>query len=259
MSLQRIKPLYLLGLLVLVLPATLQWGCHGGPTSYRPPGLYTYRFEGAMVKDLDTNFSTIVATLTREDSILPNALIKFGGDSLSYNDSAFWRIVLPAGYPAGDYDIEIQDSSLFRDTLNAHIPNNFSITSVIPNTGLKLPNDRVELTWSGSAGSEGYVIAAVKKDAEYTGVGYSEYISGTHGAFPDSAFILVPPPVQDTVWFYLCVYSYNGRPDSALSANVLPVPMPSQLDDNIEVRDLNGRFGSIVVSAFDSMHVVVPR
>ncbi len=257
MILRRIKPLYLLSLLLLVLPATLQWGCEGGTTNYRPPEHYTYRFEGAMVKDLSTNYATIIASLTREDSILPNAKIRFGGDSLAFqSDSAYWRVVLPSGeYPAGDYDIEIRDSSLFHDTLNAYIPNNFSITSVIPNTRLKLSSDHVQLTWSGSVGSEGYIIAAVKKDAKYTGIGYSEYIGGTDGAFPDSAFILPVTHLPDTGWYYLYVYSYYGTSDSALSANLLPAPIPSQLDDNIEVNDLSGRFGTIVVTAHDSMHV----
>jgi hypothetical protein len=257
MILRRIKPLHLLGLLLLVLPVTLQWGCGGNPTGYRPPGLYTYRFEGAMVKDLDTNFSTIVATLTREDSILPNAVVKFGGDSLSYNDSAFWRIVLPAGYPPGDYDIEIQDSSLFRDTLTVTVPHNFAIDSVFPGSRIKQTGDHVSLEWIGSAGSEGYVITAVKKDAEYTGVGYSEYISGTIGTFPDSAFYKPIVDEPDTGWFYVYVYAFTGSPDSTLSADVLPVPMPSQLDDNIDIRDLNGRFGTIVVTAHDSVHVVL--
>ncbi|MFQ6008501.1 MAG: hypothetical protein ACE5K8_06050 [Candidatus Zixiibacteriota bacterium] len=261
MTLQRMKPLYLLSLLVLVLPVSLQWGCEGGPTTYRPPGLFTYRFEGALVKDLNINFTTIVATLTREDSILPNAMIRFGGDSLAFSqDSSFWRIVLPAGdYVAGDYDIEIQDSTLFHDTLSAMLADNFAINNVTPATRIKLTGDEVKLEWTGSAGSEGYVIAAVKRDAEYTGVGYSQYVTeqATAGIFPDSAFNKPTVNEPDTGWYYLYVYSYAGKPDSALSAELLPVPMPSQLGDNIEVRDLIGRFGTIVVTAFDSMHVVL--
>jgi hypothetical protein len=247
---------------VLAITAAVQWGCEGGPTKYKPPGVFTYRFEGTLVKDLNTNFTTIVATLTREDSVLPDARMSFGGDSLSFNDSAFWRVILPAGdYSAGDYDIEVQDSTLFHDTLTASVADTFSIDNVFPDTRIKQPADYVKLQWTGSGGSMGYVMAAVKRDARYTGDGFSQYVSateqGTDVTFPDSAFILPITHEPDTGWYYLYVYSYTGTPDSALSAELLPVPLPSQLDDNIEVIDLNGRFGTVVVAVFDSMHVVL--
>jgi hypothetical protein len=101
-------------------------------------------------------------------------------------------------------------------------------------------------------------MAVVKCDSLYTQSGHSEYVipMDTTGTFPNEIFTL-PNDEPDTGLYYLYVYSYVGRPDSALSANILPVPLPGQLADTVLTKDLEGRFGTIVVAAFDSIKVVV--
>ncbi len=250
-------------LLCLASLAATQGGCDGYPSKHKPEEIFSYRFEGVLVKDLNTDFTSVVATLTREDSILPEAEIRFDGDSLAFTDSAFWRAVLPAGdYPAGSYDIEIRDSSFFHDTLTTILASDFAIDTVWPEWRYILPFQEVKLEWHGSANTDGYIMAAVKMELAYTGVGFSEYVlaeQGTSGTFDPNAFALPggTDNEPDPGWYYLYVYSYVGSPDSVLSATLLPVPMPSQLADNISVRDLDGRFGTIVVTQFDSMLVRV--
>jgi hypothetical protein len=237
------------------------WSCGGTPIEPRPTETYTYRFEGAFVKNLGTDFATVRVVLTREDTIFSRAEIRFGVDSLAFQpDSAYWRVVKPAGaYPTGTYNIVIRDSSLFHDTLQTSLPADFVIDNVFPDTRIKLTGIEAKLEWTASSGSEGYVIAAVKREQAYTGAGFSQYVTeqATASIFPDSAFNKPYINEPDTGWYYLYVYSYTGSPDSALTAELLPVPMPNQLSDNITATDITGRFGSIVVTAFDSMYVAV--
>jgi len=247
-------------LLCLASLAATQGGCDGYPSKYKPSPTFSYRFEGALVKDLNTDSARIVVTLTRDDSTLSNAEIRFDGDSLAYSaDSTYYRATLPAdAYPAGSYDIKIRDSSFFHDTLTTEVADSFAIGTVLPARGEKIPSESVTLTWSPSLGTNGYIMAVVKCDSLYTQSGYSEYVipMDTTGTFPNEIFTL-PNDEPDTGLYYLYVYSYVGRPDSALSANILPVPLPGQLADNISVKDLDGRFGTIVVAVFDSIKVVV--
>lgn len=247
-------------MLCLASLAATQGGCDGYPSKYKPSPTFSYRFEGALVKDLNTDSARIVVTLTRDDSTLSNAEIRFDGDSLAYSaDSTYYRATLPAdAYPAGSYDIKIRDSSFFHDTLTTEVADSFAIGTVLPARGEKIPSESVTLTWSPSLGTNGYIMAVVKCDSLYTQSGYSEYVipMDTTGTFPNKIFTL-PNDEPDTGLYYLYVYSYVGRPDSALSANILPVPLPGQLADNISVKDLDGRFGTIVVAVFDSIKVVV--
>jgi len=260
MRLKKTKLPLLLTLLFMTLSVSIQWGCDSYPTKHEPTPTYSYRFEGGLVKDVNTDFTHIIATLTRDDSTLPGAEIRFGGDSLAYSaDSTYYRAVFPAGdYPADSYDVEIRDSSFFHDTLAAYIADSFAIGTVLPTRREKIPSESVTLTWSPSLGTNGYIMAVVKCDSLYTQSGYSEYVipMDTTGTFPNEIFTL-PNDEPDTGLYYLYVYSYVGRPDSALSANILPVPLPGQLADNIDENDLGGRFGTIVVAVFDSIKVVV--
>ncbi len=246
----------LLGLAGLTL-LMLHFSCdESGPIRPKPPEAI-YRLEGILAKNLGTDFVHIRMTLARNDSTVSGAGIWFGGDSLAYSqDSTYYRVVLPAGdYPFGTYGLEIRDSSLFWDTLLIGTPDTFSIVNVFPDTRIKSTRT-VRVEWSGSTAAEGYLIATAKRDSVYEGTGFSQYVTSqvTSQAFPDSAFFGVNN-VTDTGWYYLFVYAYIGSPDSALSADILPVPLPSQLDDNLSFSDLAGRFGAIVVAAFDSMHV----
>ncbi len=260
MRLKRTQYGLVLVLLCLVYLAVIQGGCDGYPSKHKPQPTLSYRLEGVLVKDANTNFTHIVAALTRNDSTLSGAEIRFDGDSLAYSvDSTYYRAVFPAGdYPAGSYNIEIRDSSLFHDTLAADVASSSAIGTVLPVRREKTPSESVTLTWSPSLGTDGYIMAAVKRDSIYTRSGYSEYVipMDTTGTFPNEIFTL-PNDQADTGLYYLYVYSYTGSPDSALSANILPVPLPGQLSDNISVKDLEGRFGTIVVAAHDSVRVVV--
>jgi hypothetical protein len=79
----------------------------------------------------------------------------------------------------------------------------------------------------------------------------------TAGSIPPEAFGLSSGGVTpDTGWYYLYVYAYTGVPDSVTTARLLPVPLPSQLADNLTASGFTGHIGTVRVVKRDSVHVV---
>ncbi len=255
---------YSLFLPLILFALALNLGCDG---SGRPNGLdeeYEYRFEGVVVED-----PGIGSTFTRIKVERNNS--PYAGAVISQNDT---NLTLTAGIYRLTTDeqedvtldtlhLEFTDPSEFSYSFQQVLSASFRIdaSQTLPPIRQRFPGEPVTLTWFGAAGSEGYVIAAVKKDLAYTGRGYSRYVEaveGTSATFHDSAFLdfsQIQPDI-DTGLYYLYVYSFTGSPDSALAESHLPVPFPSQLDDNIDRRDFEGRMGTIVVTPYDSMFVV---
>ena len=158
--------------------------------------------------------------------------------------------------------LRIADSLRFRDSLSVAVTDTFSITDNFdPPNHLLNGAGQVSLEWTGSINSDAQVMAAVKADRAYSGDGMSLWAinSGTAGTIPTEAFIEQISGNPDTGLYNVYVYSISGVPDSALSARFLPVPLPSQLTDNLEKRDIVGRFGTIMVAAFDTVRVAVAR
>jgi len=52
------------------------------------------------------------------------------------------------------------------------------------------------------------------------------------------------------------VYAVTGAPDSVYSRHLLPVPLPSQLADNVTETHFGGNHGMVVITRHDSLHVV---
>jgi hypothetical protein len=161
-------------------------------------------------------------------------------------------------YTSGTHKWRLVDSTDFRDSLNTVVPAAFDITSINPSNRLMQGLSQASIQWSGATGAETYVIAAVLRNAAYTGTGYSAYASSfqTAGTFPPEAFSLSPGPAADTGWYYLYVYAVTGAPDSVYSRHLLPVPLPSQLADNVTETHFGGNHGMVVITRHDSLHVV---
>ena len=143
------------------------------------------------------------------------------------------------------------------------IPDTFSVDaytpdSLIPNTN----GQEMQLSWTASANSDGYIIAVVLEDSAYTGYGYSQYVTSqtTSATIPPDAFRLPPDTAGvaqlDTGWYNIYVYGFSGRPDSLMSWPMLPVRIPSTLSDNVDEGVLTGRIGSVTVTRRVRTHVV---
>ena len=116
--------------------------------------------------------------------------------------------------------------------------------------------DVVTLDWTESPGSDAYVMSTVPRHLAYTGVGYSEWVGSSEGTLPIEAFRWSNGIAVDTGWYYVFAYAYVGAPDSAVSAALLPVPLPGDRTANIDQDPISGRYGTIVVAGRDSVHVV---
>ena len=248
-------------LILLVFPLMpLLSGCNKRTSN--PVELAMYQLDGALIADGNQDSTIIVMQLFRNDTNLTSAGITFDNDSLIYNainlsvdyvfsmtDSSLTR------YLNSSRNIAIKDSTNFIDTATVNIADTFSILTIEPPNRLLPGGGPVALSWSGSDNADGYILAAVLRDQAYTGQGYSTYSTSLNTAdnIPTVAFT----DGINTVfgWYYIYVYAYPGSPGSSLAADFLPTTLPSQLAANINFTDFEGRFGSVVVCAKDSVYV----
>lgn len=253
-------------LVLVVLTAGLfaagQFSCDGSGSGPAFVQIGDYWLSGSVVKDVNADLTTISASVHRNDSALHTALVTYGADTLIWVDTNHYKFALgPAVlYQPGQYAMDFSDEAIFSQSLSTIIPETFSITSVIPDRREKLSAETVSLEWSASVGSDGYVIAAVKAHQGYLGQGFSQYVESqsTSTTFSPEAFTVdnLPANEIDTGWYFLYVYAFTGAADSSLSALSLPVPLPSQLADSAVGKYFTGRAGAVLVTDFDSMHVI---
>ncbi|MDH4157135.1 MAG: hypothetical protein OEW00_07660 [candidate division Zixibacteria bacterium] len=246
--------------LFLLLPA-IYVACDSYPSNIIPVLPNTYRVEGVLVKDIIRNTSTIRLYYQRSDSAVNSAEVTYGLDTLICDDSLYGLAMTPAGLLRfGEDTLQVVDETLLDFKFVGIVADTFSIESVVPDRREKLSFETVSLSWTGADSAEGYIMAAVKKGRAYMEKGYSQYVSSqvTSETFNAQAFTVdnVPTNEIDPGWYYLFIYTYTGIPDSALSSDLLPVPLPGQLGDNIDLDELTGRFGTILAIEFDSMNVV---
>lgn len=243
------------------------FGCNSNPNGNDLTG--TFRIDAVMVVDLQRDTVMVAIDLRRDGARVTTAAMAMGGKSLTFDDPAFavdsvysLRDDSAGSYLGQAFSILVSDSGRSIDTLAFVVPDTF----YIPYDGITLPANHllqgggnVTFGWTGSTGSNGYILAAVLSDTAYTGWGYSlinDPNSGTGGTIPGDAFILSNGVTTDTGLYDIYVYAINNSPDSALSDLLLPVPLPDVLADNISGPQISGRSGCIVVSARDTVRVV---
>lgn len=260
----RLSKAVLLPLLALALgPVLLLFACDSA-TLVRPRIDSTYYIAGTLVKEPNRNVSVAAIELLRNDETADDMSVIVGNDTLAFDTlnypfDVYSRNLGPAdSLLLGNALIVIRDGTIFSDTLGSVVPGNLTITSIVPQ--LKGPADNVSVSWTGAANTEGYVLAAVKQDSVYEGVGWAQFVQGgfTSGTINDSAFTRTTfqGAEPDPGIYYIYVYSFSGSPDSALSAQWLPVPFPAQLADNIDETDFSGHVGTVVVSYFGTVEVL---
>ena len=248
----------------LLLTAFLAWivisGCDGSSTSIIPDDSNQYRVEGFLVNDVTFASSYLSLNFLRNDTLLPTAEIIFNSDTLLYeNDSYIFSDTAKDLLSPQLYSIDFSDGDSFSDGILTLMVDTFRISSINPDT--TIPNvggTSVQVEWTSTANVEGYILAVVLQDSAYSGSGYSEYVTSlaTQATIPPDAFRMSNPNFPDTGWYNIYIYGYTGRPDSALSEKNIPVPLPSQLSDNISHEYLKGHMGSITITRKKSIHVV---
>ncbi|MEA2030941.1 MAG: hypothetical protein U9N55_05020 [candidate division Zixibacteria bacterium] len=242
---------------IAIVAIVFLFGCNGPVSNFDEE--YEYQFNGLIVKDYDHDTACVSTRFSRNDTLVIGAIIAIDSDTLAFPDSTYYYYISPAdSLSSGSHDILVKDSSRFNDTLEFTVPGSFSISSVLPS--VKGPSDIVSVSWTGAANADGYIIAAVKQDSTYMGLGYSQWVTSqtTSTSINDSAFTITT--IQGTEpnpgIYSIYVYAYNGVLDSTLLSTLLPTPIPNQLEDNITKKNFNGTIGSIVTTLPNTVNVL---
>lgn len=253
---------------ILALSLVAGFGCNGVLTDIEPGSTFNYNLTGALVQDPNRDSSIVIVKLTRNDADYVIAKMNFGGDVLLFSplkygfDSVFSGSKSRSpGYSATQMNLIMDDSPFLTDTAFAAVVGSFAIVSesVVPFIRLITGTGSVSFDWTGSANADGYVMVAVKADSAYKGQGYSSVpdVNLLSGTIPADAFVLPVTSDPDTGLYNLYVYSISGSPDSAMTALLLPTPLPKQYADNIADGKFTGHFGSIEVTLLDTVRVAI--
>jgi hypothetical protein len=230
-----------------------------------------YRVEGVVVSDpnlestlISKSFKT-VARFTQGNAVPDGGQIAFAGDQLTlfssrYDIDSIYALAnnMTYAYTNSNRTVELSDSNDFAHTVIVSVPDSFSIDNIVPANHLLQGLEQLSLEWTGSNRVESYVMAVVLEDSAYTGYGFSLYADeqATSGTIPPDAFSLTDGINPDLGLYVVYLYAITGVPDTLLANALLPVPLPGQLADNVSGPALTGRFGSVVVTAYDTVRVV---
>jgi hypothetical protein len=248
-------------LLVLAILMVACLGCNRSPSKF---GTAEYSTAGCYVQVVDHDDAHASARVWRDDSFLTDATVRFAGTDMPYFeshvlDSAYQVILRPAAVFAADTSyFAVVDGTSFGDSILINVADTFSITDNFEPPNRLLPGGgQVSLEWTAAANAEGYMLAAVKADSAYTGTGYTHMVESgqTAGTIPPDAFIDPITSVLETGVYYIYVYAFTGSPDSAQASHWLPTPLPFVFPTNISRDRLSGRFGTMAVTAHDSVYV----
>lgn len=247
-------------IVALTVALTVGFSC-GNPVENGRVSRFQYTLDGVLIKDMNSNVASVNVLLDRDDVPFETAEIKFADDMLVADQGGYLWFTSPATiYGTGTILVSVRDSTFLNTGFAAIVADTLSIMNVVPDRREKRSNEDVRLEWSGSANADGYIIAAVKAADIYTASGFAQYVTTqtTSAQFDPEAFTVDNNPANeiDPGLYYIYVYAYSGSADSALCSGILPTPLPGQLGDNVDLISLNGHFGSVVVSAFDSMMVL---
>jgi hypothetical protein len=256
------------GALALLLAAgfVLWAGCDGGGTA--PNLTANYTIDGALVIDpnLDSlgTGARVAVHLRRENSIFQSGDISFGQRQLSFRpayyglDSVYTATSdATMEYPNTTQTLDINDTTKDVAAIAIPVADTLSILEIVPFNRLVQGNDQVSVDWDGANLAQRYFLATVLADSAYTGYGTSYLTSlATQGTIPPDAFLIPGTDNPDTGLYNIYVYAVTGNPDSAVASALLPVPLPEQLGNNIDTPDIMGRFGTVVVSLYDTVRVV---
>ncbi len=240
----------------ILLIALILAGCNGTITP--PDDSARYYLEGALVKNLDSGDLDINVVLRENGTILANAVINAGNNTLAYAAGKYtYSYASLSDLPTGDYILKVAvPADDYSDTVSFTVPADFIITDLtgVPENRDYRSSDIASLLWSVSLGAVGYIYGFVETDQKYSGGGYSEFVeSGFTSATINKEEIIFPESPTDTTRYHVYVYSYHNSP---VPGNLLPSVMPEGLGNSIAKIDLAGKFGTIVIAPRDSLNAV---
>jgi len=261
----KLSPKALIPMAIMLLAIYLI-GCEG--SSLDPLEGVDFRVSGVLIEDQNPDSSVVLVSFERNSTAYAGGSVKIDSEALLFNvpvlpvDSVFSLRKSPASaFTAGPHTVRLEDSQgRLVDNVTVSAVGLFGLTdSFDPANHLLQGAEQLSFGWTIATNAEAYVVGAVKADRAYSGAGYSSYapFSATAGTIPPEAFLIPGTDDPDTGLFNIYAYAINGAPDSALVSSYLPVPLPGQIADNIDSRNVSGRFGSISVTVLDTVRVAI--
>jgi len=243
-------------LLLPILVMLTQIACDGSSTGIKTDD-GSYRLTGLVTKDLNSAVARVDAVLLEDGTELSSATLAWDNDTLSWSVDKYSLTGLAASFLSGSHLLTVIDGSDLTESIATMLPGNLAVEVTNPANRLNPAGQQVTVDFTAAAHAEGYAVAAVLRDSAYTGFGYSAWVTDltTGTAIPPEAFRMIDGDNPDPGWYYIYIYAYTGLPDSSLSYGTLPVPLPTRLGDNIDLEDLDGHIGGLVVCFHDSVQV----
>ncbi len=234
------------------MAAAILGGCSGNVTG--PGHTANYRVEGILVKSLDGGSARIDLTLTKDSLSYKKAVVTLGTTVLDTNSLGYTKTFTPSVIQAGqNYQLNIHDSTSLNVNLIIAMPGSLAISNVA------LPADRhyvsgaVGVTWTVSAGTDGYILATDPPAGAITDSGFSAYFNDVQGSILAGSFRYNGLAISGTHEVY--VAAFTGAPVKTPGVPFL-IPVANSPADNVSKNILFGRLAGMVVTAPDS--VVVP-
>lgn len=242
-------------LFILLISLVLLCVCDSAITpSERVEGYY---LSGAIVKDLDLDRLSIKVTLNRDDTVLSDAILYIGNDTLIYNSGYYFKIFESVSdLSVGNHYLTLVDSNLFTDSVMFSIASDFEITNKIPvDTFPYRAGDLARVEWSIPTNVNRYAYAVTKINDIYASGGFSRFVeSGAAAEIIEVDAFSLPSGEIDTGWYYVYVYGFK---DSPVTSDNIPTMFPAGLTNNISKHDFSAKFGSVIVTRRDSIHAVI--
>ncbi len=212
-----------------------------GPGTQKP----TFTVYGVVVKDLNISKDIASFTVSRNDTLYNNAIVKAGNKVVPNTGSgAYYQEFSDTTF----HGLTVYEDSIksLTDTVNITfgfaMPNTFS-ASINPADSVNENALAVRVTWTVSDSSTAYIISVIKGDAIPGAVLYVASVTGPSVLIPQEAFRSANGnPVSGLYWVYVIAYN-----QSFVSYPNMPFTLPSNLPAN-NILGATGTLGAGVVA-----------
>ena len=151
------------------------------------------------------------------------------------------------------YTLSIEDSTDLDVSLTITLPGDLTAEITDLPASRIYSGGSVNVEWTISDGTEGYLLATIPPDTIAADSGYEAYVSGTSGAIPPEALNFNEQLMRGHHVVYLA--SYAGAP---FETTALPFEIPTANNpaDSTFSNRLSGRIAGMVIAVPDS--IIVP-
>ncbi|MCP4567156.1 MAG: hypothetical protein GY841_06220 [FCB group bacterium] len=243
-----------IAVLIAMLPVTafLLAGCEEATT--QPDPVDTYRVEAILVKYLTDQSARLDLSLLKNGELYKNADIKLDAFNLDTGLTGYF-LVFGSGILGSDssYTLSIEDSTLLDVNLTINLPGDLTAEVTDLPASRIYSGGSVNVDWTVSSGTEGYILATVPPDTIAADSGYEAYVSGTSGAITPEALNFNQLLMRGH--HKVLLMAYTGAPSEA-TAVPFEIPTANNPEDSVFSTRLSGRIAGMVVAIPDS--IIVP-